>query len=110
MKKVGKKLGKSWKKVEKKLKKKLKKSWKKVEKNVEKKLGKTWEKVGKKLENTWKKIKKSWKNFNFFSTFFLNSSPRSNVGRVSSLKSHSFCRNSKVAVSEDDDDEDEGQV
>ena len=68
-----------------KLNKKLKKSWEKVGKKLEK----SWEKVGKKLE------KKSEKNY-FFSSFFLNSSPRSNVGRVSSLKSHYLCPNSKV--------------
>ena len=40
-------------------------------------------------------MKKSRKKINFFQ-FFLNSSPRSNVGRVSSLKSHYLCPNSKV--------------
>ena len=90
-----KKVEKSWKKVGKKLEKSLKKL-KKVEKNVEKKVEKSWEKVGKKLEKSWKKSEKSQKKFKF-STFFLNSSPRSNVGRVSSLKSHYLCPNSKVA-------------
>ena len=55
---------------------------------------KSWRKVEKKLKKSWKNWKKKLKNFNFF----LTSSPWSNVWRVSSLKSHSLCQNSKVAV------------
>ena len=71
-------------------KKKLGKSWKKVER-VEKKLRKS-------LKKNWKKLKKKLEKLNFFQLFLVTSSLRSNVWSVSSLKSHSLCQNSKVAV------------
>ena len=65
-----------------------------MKKKVEKKLTESW----KKLKKVEKKLKTSRKKIEFFQLFFYNPSPRSNVGRVTSLKSHSLCQNSEVAL------------
>ena len=80
-------------KVRKKLEKVLKKN---VEKKLETSWKMGWKNLKKKIEK--KKFKKIVFFFIFLNSFFLSSSPRSNVGRVSSLRSHYLCPNSKAAV------------